>query len=177
MPVVARIMFGLVNFAARNALAALPPVEAKADAGTEICTARQLGAPSGAPSEKKLRARSTGIRGETYAYWYLRRLGYVFLARNYTAPSLKGEIDLVGYDGAVLAFVEVKTRAGDAPAAALPEDAVTPEKRRVLSRIACRLLNDWRLRAAPWRFDVLAIESRPGRRPVVRLHKNAFPPE
>jgi putative endonuclease len=172
MPVVARIMFGLVNFAARNGLAALPQVGTRAETGTETRTERK----SGAPSEKKLRARSTGIRGETYAYWYLRRLGYVFLARNYTTPGLKGEIDLVGYDGAVLAFVEVKTRAGDDPAAALPEDALTPEKRRVLSRIAWRFLNDWRLRAAPWRFDVLAIESRPGRSPVVRLHKNAFPP-
>jgi len=172
MPLVARIMFGLVNFAARNGLAALPSMEARTDAGTETRTAQQ----SGAPSEKKLRARSTGIRGETYAYWYLRRLGYVFLARNYTTPGLKGEIDLVGYDGSVLAFVEVKTRAGEAPAAGLPEDALTPEKRRVLSRIAWRFLNDWRLRSTPWRFDVLASESRPGRRPVVRLHKNAFPP-
>jgi hypothetical protein len=31
---------------------------------------------------KKLEARRTGVRGETYAYWYLRRNGYVFVARN-----------------------------------------------------------------------------------------------
>ena len=30
---------------------------------------------------KKLEARSTGVRGETYAYWYLRRHGYVFVAK------------------------------------------------------------------------------------------------
>ena len=58
----------------------------------------------------KLQARRTGVRGETYAYWYLRRHGYVLVARNFTSPGMKGEIDMVGYDGPVLAFVEVKTR-------------------------------------------------------------------
>ena len=36
--------------------------------------------------------------------------GYMMIARNFTVPGVKGEIDLIGYDGAVLAFVEVKTR-------------------------------------------------------------------
>jgi hypothetical protein len=31
---------------------------------------------------KKVEARHTGIRRETYAYWYLRGTGYVFAARN-----------------------------------------------------------------------------------------------
>jgi putative endonuclease len=161
-------MFGLVDFAARNGLAAVPPAAS--------ASGRQPAGSPAAASEKKLRARATGIRGETYAYWYLRRRGYVFLARNYTTPGFKGEIDLVGYDGPVLTFVEVKTRAADDPAAAPPEDAVTPDKRRLLTRMAWRFLNEWRLRSTAWRFDVLAIECRPGRRPVVRLHQNAFPP-
>src|SRR5260370_12906647 len=59
---------------------------------------------------KKQEARRTGVRGETYAYWYLRRQGYIFVARNYTPRGIKGEIDLVGYDGKTLAFVEVRTR-------------------------------------------------------------------
>lgn len=152
MPLLARIMFGLVDFAARKGLA------------TE---------PSGSQSDAKQQARLTGIRGETYAYWYLRRHGYVMVARNFTATGLKGEIDLVGYDGPVLAFVEVKTRAGPAEFAK-PEDAVTPEKRRHLSRMARRFLTERRIEEAPCRFDVLAIESCPGQRPVVRLHKGAF---
>jgi putative endonuclease len=158
-----RMIFALVRFAARNGLAVAEPAEPPA-------------ASASLPKDAKQRARRTGIRGETYAYWYLRRHGYVFLARNYTLPGIKGEIDLVGYDGAVLAFIEVKTRAPGEPNLGLPEDAVTSEKRRVLSRMAWRFLDDWRLRATPWRFDVLAIESRPGRHPVVRLHTNAFPP-
>jgi len=64
----------------------------------------------GARDSAKQRARRTGIRGETYAYWYLRRHGYVLVARNYRSPGIKGEIDMIGYDGPVLAFVEAKTR-------------------------------------------------------------------
>jgi putative endonuclease len=151
MRLVARAVFGLVRFRARKGLAA-PAAAAGA----------------------KARARETGVRGETYAYWYLRRHGYVIVARNYVLAGVKGEIDLVGYDGPVLAFIEVKTRAGDA---ALPEEAITPEKRRSLARIAQQFLAERRVAQAPFRFDVLAIESRPGRPPSVRLHKDAFAPQ
>jgi Holliday junction resolvase-like predicted endonuclease len=60
--------------------------------------------------QRKHAARCTGIRGETYACWYLRRHGYVFVARNYTPRGVKGELDLVGYDGETLAFVEARKR-------------------------------------------------------------------
>ena len=78
----------------------------------------------------------TGVQGETYAYWYLRRHGYVMIARNFTYRGMKGEIDLVGYDGATVAFVEVKTRTMGGHEFGLPEDAVTLEKQQHLSRIA-----------------------------------------
>jgi len=150
------LIFGLVRFAARDGLAEEEP---PASAG-----------------EKKHRARRTGVRGETYAYWYLRRHGYVLIARNYTAPGIKGEIDLVGYDGPVLAFVEVKTRIRTEAAGELgkPESAVTHEKRRALSRMARQFLAERHIREAQCRFDVLAIESSVGRPPEVRLHKGAF---
>lgn len=115
--------------------------------------------------------RRTGIRGESYAYWFLRNRGYILVARNYQASDVRGEIDLVGYDGPHLAFVEVKTRTGEN---AEPEQAVTPEKQRVLARMARRFLAERHIRDTPWRFDVLAIRSRPGRPPDVRLHKDAF---
>jgi hypothetical protein len=51
-----------------------------------------------ASEAKKREARRTGMRGETFAYWYLRRQGYVFVARNYMPRGAKGELDLVGYD-------------------------------------------------------------------------------
>lgn len=54
--------------------------------------------------------QKTGRRGEEEAYFHLRKLGYVMVARNYRSPRRRGEIDLVGWDGDVLCFVEVKTR-------------------------------------------------------------------
>jgi putative endonuclease len=146
-----RMIFALIRFAARNGLAQ--------DASA---------------ADAKQRARRTGVRGETYAYWYLRRHGYVLIARNYTAPGIKGEIDLIGYDGLVLAFVEVKTRSGAREEFGRPEDAVTPDKMHALGRMARQFLAERRVFQTQCRFDVLAIESPPGKPPVVRLHKGAF---
>jgi len=153
-------MFAIVDFAARKGLAV----------------------PDDAESPKQ-QARRTGIRGETYAYWYLRRHGYVLVARNYRSPGIKGEIDMVGYDGPILAFVEVKTRAAAADANdpskphARPEDAVNWDKRRNLTRMARQFLRARRIESSACRFDVMAIENRAGARPEVRLHKGAFTPD
>ena len=65
-------------------------------------------APSAPPSEAE--HLKTGARGETLAYWYLRQAGYTIVARNRRARSGAGEIDMMGWDGPVLSFVEVKTR-------------------------------------------------------------------
>jgi len=154
MTFLSRLIFTFVDRAARNGLA---PESASAGAARD-----------------HQKSRRTGIRGETFAYWYLRRHGYIMIARNFTLPGVKGEIDLIGYDGEMLAFVEVKTRTGDPELFGMPEEAVTPEKRRHLSRMARQFLAERRIPKARWRFDVLAIESPPGRRPEVRLHKGAF---
>ena len=160
MPVRSRLIFELLNFAARNGLSeSHEPSDAQADMPA---------------SEKKLAARRTGMQGETFAYWYLRRNGYVMVARNYTAPPIKGEIDLVGWDGPVLAFVEVKTRTPAETPLRRPEDAVNLKERQNPARIARRFLQQRRIGDAPWRFDVLAIDSPRGCRPDVRLHKEAF---
>jgi putative endonuclease len=132
---------------------------------------------TGAPANAKLMARNTGIRGETFAYWYLRRHGYVFIARNYSPRSAKGELDLVGYDGKTLAFVEVRTRTVRDELTALPELSITDEKQRVLVRTAKRFLAERHINQCPMRFDVVAIDNEPGHPPVVRLHKDAFSPQ
>jgi putative endonuclease len=163
--VLARFIFAIVNFAARKGLGATPSSQP---------------VPGTAGDSAKNRARQTGVRGETYAYWYLRRHGYVLVARNFTSPGIKGEIDMVGYDGATLAFVEVKTRtiveptSASQPVRPTPEEAVNWEKRRNLSRMAGQFLRARHIEKASCRFDVLAIETRPGKKPVVRLHKGAF---
>lgn len=111
MPVFSRLMFRAVRWAARRGL---------------------RGEENFSGDAKKLEARSTGVRGETYAYWYLRKQGYVFVAKNYTPRGIKGELDLIGYDGKTLAFVEVRTRTIKENTAALPELSVTREKQRVV---------------------------------------------
>ncbi len=114
---------------------------------------------------------------KTFAYWYLRRHGYVIVARNFQSARIHGELDLVGYDGEVLAFVEVKLRSHREKSEAkggLPEDAITPAKKRNIIRMARNFMASWRIREARCRFDVLAIESETGHAPRARLHKDAF---
>lgn len=163
MPIFSRLMFQAVRWAARRGLR-----EEKNFSGEAKAEPR---------SARKLEARSTGVRGETYAYWYLRRHGYVFVAKNYTPRGIKGELDLVGYDGKTLAFVEVRTRTVKDDATALPELSVTREKQRVVVRTAQRFLAERHVAECPCRFDVLAIDNHPGLPPVVRLHKDAFSPD
>ncbi len=51
-----------------------------------------------------------GKNGEIAAEKYLKRKGYIFIARNYWTEC--GEIDLIFYKNFTLIFVEVKTRNG-----------------------------------------------------------------
>jgi putative endonuclease len=158
--VIERVMYGLMRLAARRGFGGAAAAGEASDAD--------------GVAQAKARARRTGIRGEMFAYWYLRRQGYVFIARNFMVSGVKGEIDLVGYDGDVLAFVEVKTRSEAAADAVLPEYMVNQEKQMHLRRMARRFLAERRLRNIVFRFDILAIESRANRPPAVRLHKGGF---
>jgi putative endonuclease len=152
--VVSSLIFGLVEWAARNGFA---PEAAAGEADRPRQTRRLI-----------------GIRGETFAYWYLRRHGYVIIARNFRASGLKGEVDLVGFDRETLAFIEVKTRTSKPGISALPEDAITADKRRFVARTARRFLAERKLADVNWRYDVLAIQCPAGNPPAVRLHKGAF---
>jgi putative endonuclease len=126
--------------------------------------------------DAKKAALRVGVKGETYAYWYLRSLGYVFIARNYEPSHAKGELDLVGFDGETLAFVEVRTREIAGGKTALPELSITRGKHKVLVRTAHYFLRERHIGDCPLRFDVVAIDNSPGRLPVVRLHKDALSP-
>lgn len=159
MPIFSRLIFWAVRRAARKGLREEAPVATGA-------------AP--AVAQRKEQARRTGVRGETYAYWYLRGMGYVFVARNYQAAGMKGEIDLVGYDGETLVFVEVRTRTAREGQQGIAEQSVTRAKQEHVIRTARRFLATRRVTNGAVRFDVVAIENRAGRAPVVRLHKDAF---
>jgi putative endonuclease len=112
----------------------------------------------------------TGRRGEEEAYFYLRQQGYTIVARNFRSPRRRGEIDLVGWEGDMLCFVEVKTRSTRDVKPA--EAAVDAQKQQELAGVAREFLR--RVPAASHRFDVLSIYFENDSAPQVTLFKNAF---
>src|SRR6202012_740465 len=52
----------------------------------------------------------TGERGEAHAFFYLRSMGYTIVARRWVSARVKGDLDLVGWDGDTLVIFEGKTR-------------------------------------------------------------------
>jgi putative endonuclease len=114
----------------------------------------------------------TGRRGEEDAYFYLRKVGYVMVARNYRSPRRHGEIDIIGWHKNVLCFIEVKTRTTHDVKPA--EAAVGPEKRKELVYMAREYLR----RLPPscqWRFDVLTVYyDRHSSQPQFELFRDAF---
>ena len=114
----------------------------------------------------------TGARGETMAYWYLRQAGYTIVARNRAARSGAGELDLVGWDGPVLSFVEVKTRT--TVDAGPPEAAVSKAKQKRIARAANEYLRRLRRKPVSYRFDIASVAWNPEAGLQVRLIKDAF---
>ena len=114
----------------------------------------------------------TGRRGEEDAYFYLRKNGYVMVARNYRSPKRHGEIDLIGWDKDVLCFIEVKTRTSHD--AGHPADAVDEAKRRRLTRLALSYMKRHDLLECSARFDVVAVTWPARGRPTIEHFKSAF---
>ena len=113
-----------------------------------------------------------GVRGETLAYWYLRQAGYTIVARNWRARSGAGELDLVGWEGPILAFVEVKARTSQA--AGPPEEAVSPNKQKRVIKAAREYVRQLKRRPLSCRFDVVSVSLHPKEGLQVRLIKDAF---
>src|SRR6266481_6709555 len=114
----------------------------------------------------------TGRRGEEEAYFYLRRHGYVMVARNYRSPRSRSELDLIGWDGGTLCFIEVKTRTTREIKPA--EGAVDLEKQRDLCHVAREFLRKMR-EDVTFRFDVVSVYLEADRKADIELFKNAFP--
>ncbi len=114
----------------------------------------------------------TGRKGEEMAYYFLRRRGYTMVARNWRCARHKGEIDLIGWDGGVLCFIEVKTRSSHAVKSA--EAAVNRAKQFELRRMATEFLRG-RHPLPHSRFDVVSVYLVPGTAPQIDLFKEAFP--
>lgn len=112
-----------------------------------------------------------GDEGEREAARFLRRQRFRILARQYR--SSHGEIDLIAEDGDWLVFVEVKTRRGHEAGA--PEEAITLDKQRRLTRAATAFVQKRRLHARRTRFDVVAITWPMGsKQPQIQHYRHAF---
>jgi putative endonuclease len=115
-----------------------------------------------------------GRYGEDLAARHLTNAGLDVLERNWRCAD--GELDIIARDGAVLAFVEVKTRTtlafGD------PAEAVGPAKSARIHRLALRWLDEHRdsigLGWPQLRFDVVSIVRRAPGGPSVRHLRGAF---
>lgn len=108
------------------------------------------------------RRRALGRRGEELAAAHLGRLDFTIVARN--VRTRHGEIDLIAWDGSVLAFVEVKTRSarpGAAPGAVPdPLAGLRGRQRARLRRLAAAWLAEGVVRrpsARTIRFDAIGI--------------------
>lgn len=102
------------------------------------------------------------------ASWY-REHGYDVVARNWRRRS--GEIDIVARRGPLTVVCEVKTRTSRYFGS--PSEAVGPEKRRRLRRLAAEWLSENPARGA-LRFDVAEVVMTDGDPPVLDIIESAF---
>lgn len=110
-----------------------------------------------------------GIQGERIAERWLLRQGWRVIQRRYRSGHR--DIDLVAANGQTVAFVEVKTRRGEAFGG--PVEAVNWKKKRELSRSALTWIDRHGRPGETYRFDVVGILVS-GERVRVRHVENAF---
>jgi len=122
-----------------------------------------------ADDERPLHQR-VGTRGEEEAYFHLRKLGYIIVARNYRSARCRGEIDLIGWDQDVLCFIEVKTRTSRDVKTA--EAAVDRHKRREIAEVAREYLRKLPP-SCQWRFDIVSVYYDHLTRPQIEVLRNA----
>jgi putative endonuclease len=113
-----------------------------------------------------------GARGETLAYWHLRHAGYAIVSRNRRPRARSGELDLVGWDGPVLVFIEVKTRTGEKTGP--PEMAVSSDQQRRIVKSAWEYMRRLKRQPAGYRFDIASVMWEPAKGYKVRVIKDAF---
>ena len=123
-----------------------------------LATIDGLAAKLGRKSEEAQHLQ-TGKRGELAAYFHLRKLGYMVVARRWTNVKLRGDVDLIAWHEGELCFIEVKTRTRrDADYSA--EMAVDRGKQEMLRRMAysyLRRFDDEERRGIATRFDVVSV--------------------
>jgi putative endonuclease len=115
----------------------------------------------------------TGISGEDAAFFYLRRKGYIVVARRWSAGNIPGDVDLMAWQGPTLCFIEVKTRTAHDMTPA--EAAVDRHKQFVLRRLARAYMRQLpQTEPPPVRFDVVSVYLVPGKEREFVHFENAF---
>lgn len=104
---------------------------------------------------KKMNRKQLGAIGEQYALEHLRQLGYRVVKRNWRCRS--GEIDLIAWDGALLVFVEVRTRSGESGGFGTPQESVDYRKRLQVMETAQVYVHSHQLQHHQLRFDVVSV--------------------
>jgi putative endonuclease len=123
------------------------------------------------PRDPRPQHQQVGSRGEEAAYFHLRKLGYVVVARNFRTPRCHGEIDLIAWEKDVLCFIEVKTRSTREIKPA--EAAVDWHKRREMAQVAREYLRNLPP-MCPWRIDIVSVYyDRFNSRPDIEVFPNA----
>ena len=106
-----------------------------------------------------------GRKGERIACRRLLREGFDILVRRWRGRQ--GELDIVAFEGDLLAFLEVKTRAtaqyGE------PWEFVDPRKQLILQRTADEFIAEYDLGQYVYRFDIVSVTGS-----EVTLYRNAF---
>lgn len=122
------------------------------------------------PADRLPNHLHVGARGEQDAYFFLRTIGYIMVARNFRSSRCRGEIDLIAWEKDVLCFIEVKTRSTRDVKSA--EAAVDRHKRQEIAQVAREYLR--RVPCSQWRFDVVSVYYDSGNScPQIEVFRNA----
>jgi putative endonuclease len=123
-----------------------------------------------APRRPGTSDKPLGDRGERLAAEHLERAGWTMLARNFRVGHR--EVDLVARRGEVVAFVEVKTRAG--LGYGYPLEAITAKKRREIRQVAQVWLERHGKPDDVYRYDAVAVLILDGAEPRIDHVEDAW---
>jgi len=118
-----------------------------------------------------------GERGEALAAEYLVENGYRLVVSNFKVPvgrnskgvQVTGEIDLIAFDGDVLAFIEVKTRRSEEFTPVITN--VNLLKQRQITRTAKIYRRIFNIRDVRFRFDAVTVLLPKHAEPTIELIK------
>lgn len=115
--------------------------------------------------------RELGQQAETLAADFIRNEGYKILHENWRYKA--AEIDLIAMEGSILVFVEVRMRSSTEYGR--PEQTLNKRKRRLIIDAAMAYIHENRFEGEI-RFDVASVILGSGKKPFIRLFRDAFFP-